>query len=86
MSKHSSPTSCKSDQITNHPTNQGRHTGKLCLCSGYRVSLSALALAGVEGYIQINLSQGAGVSIFDSPVKGQANTRIRVEAKLSSGL
>jgi hypothetical protein len=70
MSKHGSPMSCKSDQITNHPTNQGRHTAKVRLCSESRVSLSASALAGVEGYTQINLSQGAGVSILDSPVKG----------------
>ena len=70
MSSCEFPASSKSDQITNHPTNQGRHRTKPCLCCEYGVSLSASALAGVEGYTQINLSLGAGGRYVDTPAKG----------------
>jgi hypothetical protein len=63
-------TSSKRDQITNEPSNQGRPGVRLRLCGGYQDSLSASALAGVVGYTQINLSQGAGGRFVDSPVKG----------------
>jgi hypothetical protein len=70
MSKHTLSTSRKTHQITNRPTNQGRPGLRLCLCDGYRDSLSASALAGVEGYTKSTLSQGAGGRLVDSPVKG----------------
>src|ERR1039457_756496 len=50
-------------QITNQPTNQGRPGISLCLCGGYRDSLSASALAGVVGYTQINPIPRGGRSI-----------------------
>ena len=70
MSNCEFPALSKSDQITNHPTNQGWHEVRLCLCGEYRASLSASALAGVEGYKQINRSQGAGGQSIGSPAKG----------------
>jgi len=58
------------DQITNYPSHQGRPGVRHCLCWAWRDSLSASALAGVEGYTQINLSQGAGGQAIGSPAKG----------------
>ena len=81
MSKRNFPAPSRNDQITNQPTNQGRPGISLCLCGGYRDSLSASALAGVVGYTQINLSQGAGGQFVNSPVKGPPFTEIASDAQ-----
>ena len=48
------PRPSKTDQITNQPTNQGRHTAKHCLCCEYRVSFVSFGPSRGQGYTQIN--------------------------------
>jgi hypothetical protein len=69
------------DQMTNYPSHQGRPQIRRCLCSEWGDSLSASALAGVEGYTQINLSQGAGGRFVDSPAKGPERLRERAKRR-----
>jgi hypothetical protein len=62
--------SSKTDQMTNQPTNQGWHGVRLCFCGGCRVSLSASALAGVEGYTKSTDPKGRAAQSIGTPAKG----------------
>jgi hypothetical protein len=70
MSRRNFSASSKTDQITNHPTNQGRHRTKHCLCGGCRASLSASALARVEGYTKSTYPKGRAGQSIGTPAKG----------------
>jgi hypothetical protein len=70
MSNCEFPASSKTDQITNQPSNQGRHRVRLCLRGGYRVLLSASALAGVEGYTKSTYPKGRAYQSIGTPAKG----------------
>jgi hypothetical protein len=71
MNKRKVPTSQKTHQITNRPTNQGRPKAKHCLCRGCRDSLSASALAGVEGYTKSTDPKGRAVDSSICPPKAR---------------
>jgi len=70
MNKRKVPTSQKTHQITNLPTNQGRPRAKLCLCRGMQRFVVSFGPSRGRGIHQINRSQGAGSRFVDLPAKG----------------